>query len=178
MTPAPTTTSRFGTAGSDSAPVEETMRFSSTVDAGERRRLGAGGDDDGLGLHLAASCRLRPSTRTLPGPATAPVPRSDSILFFLNRYATPEVLASTTASLWPIIAGRFSFGVADLDAEGGEIVCRLLEQLGGVEQRLRRDAADIEAGAAEGRVLLDDGDAEAELAQRGWRRHSRRDRCR
>ena len=39
----------------------------------------------------------------------------------------------------------------------------LLEQLGGVQQRLRRDAADVEAGAAEGRALLDHRDLHAEL---------------
>ncbi len=41
-------------------------------------------------------------------------------------------------------------GTVDLDAELGEgTVARFLEQLGRVEQRLGRDAADIEAGAAQ-----------------------------
>ena len=45
----------------------------------------------------------------------------------------------------------------------GEVVPRLLEQLGGVQQRLGRDAADVEAGAAMRRALLDHGDLQAEL---------------
>jgi hypothetical protein len=39
----------------------------------------------------------------------------------------------------------------------------LLEHLGGMQQRLRRHAADIETGAAEGRILLDHRDLHAEL---------------
>ncbi len=39
----------------------------------------------------------------------------------------------------------------------------LLEQFGGVEERLRRNAPDIEAGSAERRILLDDGDVEPDL---------------
>ena len=50
ITPAPTTSSRFGTLSSTSAPVEDTMRFSSMVDARQRRHVRAGGDDDRLGL--------------------------------------------------------------------------------------------------------------------------------
>ncbi len=38
---------------------------------------------------------------------------------------------------------------ADLDAVRGQRVPRLVEFLRGLQQRLRRDAADIEAGAAE-----------------------------
>ena len=50
MTPAPTTISFFGTSASASAPVEETMRLLVDLDAGQRRDVGAGGDDDVLGL--------------------------------------------------------------------------------------------------------------------------------
>jgi hypothetical protein len=50
-----------------------------------------------------------------------------------------------------------------LDAHLGEAVACLLVELGGIQQRLRRNAADIQAGAAEGLVLLDHRDLEAEL---------------
>ena len=40
----------------------------------------------------------------------------------------------------------------------------VLVDLGGVEEGLRRDAADVEAGAAEGIVLFHEGHLEAELA--------------
>src|SRR5262249_40024340 len=42
-----------------------------------------------------------------------------------------------------------------------------VEQLAGVEQGLAGDAADVEAGAAEGRALLDAGDGQAELSRAG-----------
>ncbi|MGY4599518.1 hypothetical protein ACVWXL_007264 [Bradyrhizobium sp. GM22.5] len=51
----------------------------------------------------------------------------------------------------------------DADAHLGEGMPGLLEHFGGVQQRLRRHAADIEAGAAERRVLFDHGDFHAEL---------------
>ena len=50
MTPAPTTSSRFGTLGSVSAPVEETIVLLVDGDAGQLGDIGAGGDDDALGL--------------------------------------------------------------------------------------------------------------------------------
>ena len=51
----------------------------------------------------------------------------------------------------------------DRDAVVGELVARLLVVVRGLQQRLRRDAADVEAGAAEGRPLLDAGGLQAEL---------------
>ena len=51
----------------------------------------------------------------------------------------------------------------DLDAHGGEAVFRFGVALARMEQRLRRDAADIEAGAAVGRALLDYRHLHAEL---------------
>ena len=59
--------------------------------------------------------------------------------------------------------GEVELRRADLDAVHGEIVARLLEQVRGLQQRLGRDAADIEAGAAEGRALLDHRHLHAEL---------------
>src|SRR5205814_2633553 len=58
----------------------------------------------------------------------------------------------------------------ELDAVGGEGVPRLGEFLRGLQQRLRGDAADVEAGAAEPLASLDAGDAHTEL-----RRTDRRD---
>ena len=50
-----------------------------------------------------------------------------------------------------------------LDAVRRQAVLRLGELLRTLEQRLGRDAADIEAGAAQGPALLGDGHAHAEL---------------
>src|SRR5205823_13895331 len=51
----------------------------------------------------------------------------------------------------------------DADAHLAERVARLLEALRRMQQRLRGDAADIEAGAAEGLLLLDHRHLHAEL---------------
>src|SRR6185312_1747830 len=53
--------------------------------------------------------------------------------------------------------------LTDADAHLAEAVTGLRKQFGGVQQRLRRDAADVEAGAAEGRHLLDHRGFQAEL---------------
>src|SRR6185503_15275163 len=47
-------------------------------------------------------------TVNLPFPARLASPFSQSILFFLNRYSTPAVLACTTLSLWPPMVFRSS----------------------------------------------------------------------
>ena len=84
------------------------------LDAAERRRVRAGGDDDRLRLDDLA--RFRRPWRPTPCPArrSSRWPRKESILFFLKRKATPETLASTTASLCAIICGRSSFGLPTL----------------------------------------------------------------
>ena len=132
------------------------------LDAGERRRIGAGGDDDRLRLErLLAAVLRRDLDLARRGDAAGAV--EGSILFFLNRKATPSTFDFTVASLWRHHRRQIELRRADLHAELGEAVARLLEHLGGVEQRLRRDAADVEAGAAEGGALLDDGDLQPEL---------------
>ena len=131
------------------------MRFWSTATPGS----GATSEPVAMTMFLASSVVIAPSsavTSTLPGPAILPAPLIQSTLFFLNRNSTPLV-GRRAVLLGLIIAGRFSFGV-DLDAELGEVLARPLEELGGVQQRLGRDAADVEAGAAQGRALLDAGD--------------------
>ncbi len=58
---------------------------------------------------------------------------------------------------------QIELGRVDDDAERGEPVGRLVEHLGGIEQRLGGNAADVQARAAERLALLDDGDLHAEL---------------
>ena len=91
------------------------------------------------------------------------MPLMTSILFFFIRNSTPLTLPSMPCCLKFIIAGRSSFGAETLTPIFAKRMPGLLEHLGGVQQRLRRHAADIEAGAAERRVLLDHGDLHAEL---------------
>ena len=106
-----------------------------------------------------------PLTTTLPGERMLPSPKTASILFFLNRKATPLTLAATVSSLCFISAAWSSFGAPTTTPSGAKPVRRLLEHLGGVEQRLRGDAADVEAGPAQRLALLDHGHFQAELGR-------------
>ena len=62
-------------------------------------------------VSISSTLPSSPVTDTLPAATTLPVPRKLSILFFLNRKATPLTLDATVASLCAIIFFRLSFGV-------------------------------------------------------------------
>src|SRR6185312_6117025 len=51
-----------------------------------------------------------------------------------------------------------------LDAQRGKIMPGFMEALGGMQQRLGGDAADVQAGAAEAAALVDAGGGEAQLS--------------
>ena len=102
-------------------------------------------------------------TSTLPAAGIEPVPKKASTLFFLSRKATPCTLAPTVSSLCFIMAAKVELRLADDDAERAEAMGDFLEHFRGVQQRLGRDAADVEAGAAMGLALFDDGGLQAEL---------------
>ena len=111
MTPPPTTTRLAGTLRNSSAPVDETITFSSisTLTPG----MPATSDPVAMMMFLASTSSALPSspvTETLPAAMTLPVPRKESILFFLNRKATPLTLEATVASLCASIFSRLSFG--------------------------------------------------------------------
>jgi len=55
--------------------------------------------------------------------------------------------------------------LGDLDPHFRKAVAGLLIELGSVQHRLRGDATDVEAGAAEGGILLDDGGFQPELCR-------------
>jgi hypothetical protein len=110
MTPAPTTTSRSGTLSSSSAPVEDTIRFSSMATPGS----GVTSEPVAITIAFVSSTCCLPSsalTSTSPGATMRPAPMNASILFFLSRKATPWTLAVTVSFLCFIMPGRSSFGV-------------------------------------------------------------------
>ena len=83
-----------------------------------------------------------------------------------NRNATPSVLPLTPSSLKASIFGEIELRLPTVDADGGEAVARLVVELGGVQQRLGGDAADVEAGAAEASARFSThGDLHAELGR-------------
>ena len=92
-----------------------------------------------------------------------PVPFSHVTLFLRNRNSTPLTLAVTTSALRACMRARSSFTPSDQHAVVLQRVRRVVEFLRGLQQRLGRDAADIQAGAAERGALLHAGDLHAEL---------------
>ncbi len=64
--------------------------------------------------------------------------------------------------LVPEQLGAVDLRFAEADAEVGEVL-DLVDHRGDVQQRLRRDAADVEADAAQRRVALDQDHLEAEV---------------
>ncbi len=163
MMPAPTTTRCFGTSASSSAPVDDTIFFSSTVTPGS----GVTSEPEAIRMFFAESVSFTapssPSTETAPALSMRPVPWNEAILFFLNRKATPLVVASTTSPLRFMQLAEVELGRAEHDAVDAKTVACLLEEMRGLQQRLGRDAADIEAGAAQGGALLDHRHLHAEL---------------
>ena len=103
MKPPPITTSRFGTAASSSAPVEVTMRRSSTATPG------SGMLSLPVAITMCLAAYSAPSTATRPGPTMRPVPFSQATWFFLNRNSTPLTLALTTSALRACMRARPSF---------------------------------------------------------------------
>ncbi len=84
ITPAPITTSFFGTPESTSAPVEDTIVFSSIVTPGSV----ATSEPVAMTIALASRVSVEPSslrTSTRPGAVMTPSPWKASILFFLKR---------------------------------------------------------------------------------------------
>ena len=164
ITPAPMTSSRLGTFGSDSAPVDDTTVFSSMSMPGSL----ATSEPVAMTIDLASMSCFSPLmnvTSTTPGALMRPVPWKWSTLFFRIRKATPSVLPLTPSSLKASILARSSFGFTSMPM-APKCVPASVVQLGRVQQRLRRDAADVEAGAAERGALLDHGHFQPELAAR------------
>src|ERR1700680_503912 len=126
------------------------------------RHVGTGGDHDIFGVQrllLAAFASDLHLARARD--AAGAVESVDLVLL-------EEEIDALDVALYPLVleflhARQIELRRRHTDAHGGELVASLLEQLGGIEQRLRRDAADVEAGAAEGPVLLHHRSLKAEL---------------
>mmetsp|Transcript_31563 Transcript_31563/g.102856 ORF Transcript_31563/g.102856 Transcript_31563/m.102856 type:complete len:229 (-) Transcript_31563:250-936(-) len=105
MMPPPTTTIFFGTSESASAPVEETMRFSSISSPGS----GVTSEPVARMTFLVFNTSSPPSlsaTVTSPLPVSLPAPFTYLTLFFLNKPSIPCVRPPTALSLAAIIFSR------------------------------------------------------------------------
>ena len=126
------------------------------LDALEPRDVGAGGDDDGFRFqHLRLAVGALDLDLARRGDAAGAVKRVDLVL--LEQELDALDVAVDALVLERHHRRQIELGRGNADAHFAERVPGLLEQFGGVQQRLRRDAADVQAGAAEGRALLHDG---------------------
>ena len=161
MTPAPTTIIFFGTSGSAMPPVEEMTRFSSMVDARQRRDR----EPVAMTMFLVSSCvtfAVRARDFDLAGAEdfADAVIAVDLVLLEQERDAVDVRRHGVVL----VLEHRRQIELRlHLDAERGEIMLGLVHHLGGMQQRLGGNAADIEAGAAEGLLLLDHRGLQAEL---------------
>ena len=137
---------------SSSAPVEETMRCSSIATPGSGARLGAGGDQDVPGARARWPPPAFSSTATRPGPSrrAGALDRGHLVLAEQELDALGQLLDHLVLAGPASRRGR-ARPSATLMPCAFEAVARLGEQLGGMQQRLGRDAADVQAGAAERR---------------------------
>ena len=165
--PPPMISSRFGTSVSSSAPVESMRRLSSYGKAGDARRLRSGGDDavvegDGLDARPWSPRPADAATRTGRAPrprctlralASAPRPLGQLVHDAVLELAQPVEVDLRLAEREPEVAPLLGVG----------------DHLRGVQQRLGRNAADVQADAADARVALDQDDLLAEVggAKRG-----------
>ena len=132
------------------------------LDALQPRNIGAGGDDDIFGLD-----RLRLAVATghfdLAGAEDLAGTADDFDLVLLHQ-ELDALDVTVDALLLEVHHGRqIELRRGNADAHLRKGMPGFLEHLGRMQQRLRRHAADIEAGAAERRILLDHGDFHAEL---------------
>ena len=146
MTPAPTTRSLLGDLVSDSAPVEETMIFSSISTPGRR----ATSEPVAMTIVFGLDFVVVPPARghlDLAGRRDLAVPRKVDLVL-LEQEGDAIDIGGDGIVLVLHHGGKIELRLADDDAERRETMGGLVEFLGGLEQRLRGDAADVEAGSA------------------------------
>src|SRR5262245_20010387 len=132
-------------------------------EAAEGRRLAAGRDQDARRLERAVA------DRDAPGGGDPPRPAHPLDLVLLEEAGDALREAAHDAVLPGHHRRQVELDAAHLHTVRGERAPHLPVVLARVEERLRRDAADVEARPAERRVLLDARDPHAELrgADRG-----------
>ena len=132
------------------------------LNAAQARDIRAGGDHDRLAFdRLAGAVGGFHLDLARPGDATETGEGFDLVL--LEQEGNTFDIAVDALVLEFHHGGQIELRLTKLDAHLVEQVAGFFEQLGGVQQRLRGNTADIEASAAEGLVLLHDSHFHAEL---------------
>ena len=147
------TSRRLGTSLSASAPVESKMRLPSNLKPG----ISIGREPVAMTMPFCASMPTvlpsAPLTSTRFLPVTVAVPSTSCVPAALMSCLTPPVSLPTISPFHFCVCTQSSFGSATMP-----IGLRLdeVELLGRLNERLRRDAADVEADAADVTLLDDD----------------------
>src|SRR5690606_14889856 len=140
-------------AGADAVPVE--------LDAGQRGDLAARGDDDVLRRELGGALLTLDDERR---PAReAPTPEVAGHLVLAEEEVDPVGQPRDDVVLALQHRRQVQLHRADLDPELPERVPGLVVTLAGLEERLARDAAHTQAGAAQRLLQLDAGRVQPEL---------------
>ena len=150
--PPPITSSRFGRAVERQRAGRVDHPRVVVRDERQRHRLGAGRDD-----RLLEADRLRAAVASTSswfggGEAAVAGDHGDLALLGQPRQAAGQLLDHPVLPAAQLV--DVDRGVGEADAVRRHVL-RLVDDLGGVQQRLRRDAADVEAHAAERRPALD-----------------------
>ena len=132
------------------------------LDARQLSDIRAGRDDDRLGLERRLFAVLGFDNHA-SGRGDPPLPPHPIDLVLLEQERDAVDVGGDGVVLMLHHGAEIELRRPDYDPEGPKTVARLVEHLGGVEERLRRDAADVEAGSAQGLHLLDDRDLHAQL---------------
>ena len=130
------------------------------LDAGQTGRLGPRGDDDVAGVEHSVPAGTRDRDLARSGDAAEALDPLDLVLLEQEFDALgqgPDAVALLLLHLGKVELDRA------LDAQAGKVLARQLVEFGGVQQRLGRDAADVQAGAAQGRAALDTGHRQTQL---------------
>ncbi len=159
ITPPPSTISRGGTASIASRPVESTQRGPSMPSTGGRVGL------EPVAITACVNATVSPpSTPIVLASVNWPRPSTTVIPLAFSRPPTPLTERSTISSLFFWTWAKSSATDWDVDPEFGEGLVGVLHGVGALHPRLGRDAAHVEAGAAQA-TLLDDGHAQPELGR-------------
>ena len=165
--PPPMTSKRFGMPARSSAPVESTTRGSSG-----RPGMRAGSEPAAT-MHcskpMVFRAPLSSTSSTRCAETKRAVPRTTVTLRCLARIESPAVELADDAVLPLLERARIDLRRLELDAVHRHRL-GFLDHAGGMQQRLGRNAADIEADAAELRPAVDERDGKAEVRRAKRRR--------
>jgi len=133
------------------------------LDAWQRGHFRAGGDDDGLGGQSTLLAALVGDFHLSGSGDLAGTDHIGDLVLLEEELDTLGVVRDNLG-LAGHHGGQIQFDLTDLDAMFGEVMTGGLVVVRRMQQRLGRNAADVQAGAAQGAALFNAGDLQAQLS--------------